>query len=341
MTISCHCERSNLITYETMVSVIIPVYNGEKTLARCLTSLRSQTVSRDMYEIIVVDDGSKDGTRRVAEGFDVTVVSQENQGPAAARNLGVKVAKGDIVLFIDADCAAVPDWIEEMTKPFSNPDIVGVKGTYKTTQKALIARFVQLEYEEKYERMKGFPYIDFIDTYSAGFRKDIFQKYGGFNTSFPTATVEDQEFSFRLAKNGHKMLFQPDATVYHTHQSTLKGYMRRKFWIAYWKVLVLKHHPEKFTNDTHTPQILKFQILLTYAFLLSLPISYFLFPIPYWLFPLSTLGTFFLTTIPFVVFAFNRSRYVSLISPVLFFLRAISFCAGLTIGAIKTLLLKN
>ncbi|HLG31359.1 MAG TPA: glycosyltransferase [Candidatus Brocadiales bacterium] len=321
-----------------MVSIIIPVYNGEKTLARCLTSLQSQTISRDKYEIIVVDDGSKDGTRKVAEGFAVTVISQKNQGPAAARNLGVKMSKGDIVLFIDADCAAAPNWIEEMTKPFSNPDIVGVKGTYKTTQQDLLARFVQLEYEEKYERMKRFPYIDFIDTYSAGFRKDIFQKYGGFNTSFPTATVEDQEFSFRLAKDGHKMVFQPDAFVYHTHQSTLKGYMRRKFWIAYWKVLVLKHHPEKFTNDSHTPQALKFQILLTYAFLLSMPIPYWLLPIPYWLLPVSILGTFFLTTLPFIYFGFNRNRSISLISPVLFFLRSLSFCAGLTIGAIKTFL---
>ena len=69
-------------------------------------------------------------------------------------------------IFIDADCAAVPNWVEEMSKPFSDPAIVGVKGTYKTTQKSLIACFVQIEYEEKYERMKKYTYIDFIDTYS-------------------------------------------------------------------------------------------------------------------------------------------------------------------------------
>lgn len=322
-----------------MISVIIPVYNGEKILARCLTSLQSQTIPRDKYEIIVVDDGSKDGTRKVAEGFNVNVISQKNQGPAAARNIGVKTANGNIALFIDADCAAAPNWIEEMTKPFSNPDIVGVKGTYKTAQKSLIARLVQIEYEEKYERMKRFPYIDFIDTYAAGFRKDIFQKYGGFNTSFPTATVEDQEFSFRLAKDGHKMLFQPDAFVYHLHQSTLWGYMRRKFWIAYWKILVLKYHPEKFISDSHTPQTLKFQIFLTYALLFSLPsiLAAKFFAI----IPLSILGTFFLTAIPFISFAFKRNKSASLISPVVFFLRSLCFCAGLTAGIIKTLFIQG
>lgn len=322
-----------------MISVVIPVYNGEKILARCLNALASQTIPSDQYEIIVVNDGSKDDTRKVAEGFNVTLLSQENQGPAAARNHGVKVAQGDIVLFIDADCASAPNWIEVMTKPFSDPAIVGVKGTYKTTQKALIARFVQIEYEEKYERMKKYPYIDFIDTYSAGFRKNVFQKYGGYNTSFPTATVEDQEFSFRLAKDGHKMLFQPEAFVYHLHQSTLRGYMRRKYWIAYWKVLVLKHHPEKFINDTHTPQVLKFQILITYTLILSLPGI--LIAKPLCIVPLSILAAFLLTTIPFVSFAFKRSKIVSLVSPALFFIRSLCFCAGLTAGMVKTVLTRG
>ena len=67
-----------------------------------------QTIPRDKYEIIVVDDGSKDGTRKVAEGFNVNVISQKNRGPVAARNIGVKTAKGNIALFIDADCAAAP-----------------------------------------------------------------------------------------------------------------------------------------------------------------------------------------------------------------------------------------
>lgn len=322
-----------------MISVIIPVYNGEKILARCLNALESQTVLRDQYEIIVVNDGSKDGTKKVADGFNVTLLSQENQGPAAARNYGVKAAKGDVVLFIDADCAAVPNWVEEMSKPFSDSAIVGVKGTYKTTQKSLIARFVQIEYEEKYERMKKYTYIDFIDTYSAGFRKNVFLQYGGYDTSFPTATVEDQEFSFRLSKDGHKMLFLPQAIVYHLHQATLRGYMRRKYWIAYWKILVLKHHPEKFISDTHTPQALKFQILLTYTLVLSLPGI--LFAKPLCIVPLSILALFLLTTIPFVSFAFKRSKSVSLISPALFFIRSICFCTGLITGMVKAILTRG
>lgn len=322
-----------------MISVVIPVYNGEKILARCLNALESQTISRDQYEIIVVNDGSKDGTKKVAEGFNVTLLTQENQGPAAARNYGVKAAKGDVVLFIDADCAAVHNWIEVMSKPFSDPTIVGVKGTYKTTQKAIIARFVQTEYEEKYERMKKYTYIDFIDTYSAGFRKDVFLQYGGYDTSFPTATVEDQEFSFRLSKDGHKMLFLPQAIVYHLHQATLRGYMGRKYWIAYWKILVLKHHPEKFINDTHTPQVLKFQILLTYTLILSLPGV--LFAKLLCIAPLSILTAFLLTTIPFVSFAWKRSKSVALISPALFFIRSICFCTGLITGIFKAILTRG
>ena len=313
-----------------MISVIIPVYNGEKTLARCLTSLESQTVPRDKYEIIVVDDGSKDNTRKVAEGFSVDVVSQKNQGPAAARNLGVKTAKGDTVLFIDADCEATPDWIDEMTNIFRNPEIVGGKGIYKTHQKEIIARFVQIEYEERYERMKRYPYIDFIDTYSAGFRRDVFLSYGGYNTSFPTASVEDQEFSFRLGKANLKMVFNPNAIVYHKHKSSLTGYLKRKFLVAYWKVLVLKDHPAKLGHDSHTPQILKFQILLLCALIISL------FTVPFVpeaiFIPATIMGIFFITTIPFISFSLKRDRMVSLISPFVLFMRSLVFCLGLVTG---------
>jgi len=313
-----------------MISVIIPVYNSEHSIGACLESLKRQTISRDKYEIIVVDDGSTDKTAGVVKSFDVRYIYQRNQGPAAARNSGVKVAKGDIVLFIDADCRATENWIEEMVRPFNNPDIAGVKGVYRTEQSDLIARFVQIEYEQKYERMKKIPYIDFIDTYSAGFRRDIFLKYGGYDTSFPTASVEDQEFSFRLAKDGHKMVFQPSGVVYHLHPNNLKRYFRRKFYVAYWKILVLKKHPGKFGSDSHTPQSLKVQILLTYmiaASLMVIPVNrVFLLP------TLFGLLFFLLSTLPLISFALKKDGEVAVWTPALLFLRSFAFCTGLISG---------
>ena len=99
------------------VSVIIPAYNAEATLGRCLSSLHRQ--SRPPDEIIVVDDGSTDGTAKVAQRHGARIISQGNAGPAAARNVGARAASGEVLLFTDADCAPTCDWVECMVLPFS------------------------------------------------------------------------------------------------------------------------------------------------------------------------------------------------------------------------------
>lgn len=242
-------------------SVIVPAYEAAEFIGDCVHALVRQTMDRVRYEIIVVDDGSTDGTGDIARevGADA-VVRVEHGGPAAARNAGVAVAQGEIVLFTDADCEPIHDWIVKMTEPFVDPEIVGVKGTYCTRQTAWIARFTQLEYEVKYTHMAGQPYIDFIDTYSAAYRRGVFVENGGFDVIFTTASVEDQEFSFRLARKGYKLVFQPDAVVFHRHNATVGRYWRRKFGIGYWKALLLRWHPDRAAKDSHTPQTLKLQI---------------------------------------------------------------------------------
>ena len=161
------------------------------------------------YEVIVVDDGSNDETAKIAQEYAVKVIQQANRGPAAARNAGVRIAKGTLLVFTDADCVPSPSWLKDLTHPFQNPEIVGVKGVYRTHQNALVARFVQLEYEYKYARMRHQTVIDFIDTYCAAYRKEVFIHNGGFDESFLVPSVEDQEFSFRLARKGYRMVFEP------------------------------------------------------------------------------------------------------------------------------------
>lgn len=316
------------------ISVIVPAYNAAQTIGDCVQALLRQSVERDRYEIVVVDDGSTDATSElVAKYPSVRVIRQDNAGPAVARNRGAQQARGDILLFTDADCVPAEDWIERMVAPFQSADgVVGVKGTYRSHQKALMARFVQLEYEDKYRRMARYEHIDFVDTYSAGYRRGVFLENGGFDTSFPTASVEDQEFSFRLARQGHRMVFVPDAYVYHLgHADTLSKYVRKKYKIGYWKVLVHRRHPEKMIADTHTPQILKVQLLLAAAWA-ALLIGGALWPVLWWG-ALAAVCGFLLTAVPFAWKALSGDVVVALLSPVLLFLRAwalgLGFAAGL------------
>ena len=314
------------------ISVIVPVFNGGKKIGKCVSALKTQKTGRT-FEIIVVDDGSTDRSLHGIEGDGIRVFKQPNQGPGAARNLGVEKALGKIILFTDADCEPLEDWIEQMVRPMENPCTSGVKGSYLTRQKGLVPRFVQLEYESKYERMKRDPCIDFIDTYAAGFIKKDFLSVGKYDARFPTPSVEDQEFSFRMWEKGYRMVFNPEARVYHTHSDSLWDYMKKKFRIGFWKALVLKKHPQKIFRDSHTPQSLKFEMVFAMLFLLSLffcPLEDGLFACA--IFPL----TGFLATIsPFVLKLFRKDPAVALFSPFLLFARAISLSFGLIAGVFK------
>jgi len=244
-------------------SVIIPAYNAARTLDTCLAALARQTVPAAAYEIIVVDDGSTDATATVARRHGAILVSMAHTGAAAARNAGAGRARGDIVLFTDADCEPLPDWIERMVAPFADPEVAGVKGAYLTRQSSLVARFAQAEYEEKYRRLARQDRIDFVDTYAAAYRRDLFLAHGGFDPHF--VLDEDQEFSFRLARAGHKLVFVPGARVYHQHRRTAWGYFRRKLGIGRWKVDVHARYPARALRDSYTPWSQKLQILLVPA----------------------------------------------------------------------------
>jgi glycosyltransferase involved in cell wall biosynthesis len=241
-----------------MISVVIPVYNGGRTLAACLEALKRQTRPPD--EVIVMDDGSTDDTPAIAARSGAVVLSQQRAGPAAARNRGAWEARGDILLFTDADCAPDPNWVARMLAPFADPAVAGAKGEYRTRQRELVARFVQQEYQDRYDRMVGQARIDFVDTYSAAYRRDLFLAAGGFDATFSTPSVEDQEFSFRLAARGHRLVFVPGAIVYHQHDRGLAEYARRKYGIGFWKTLVMRRYPDKLVRDSHTPQALKGQM---------------------------------------------------------------------------------
>lgn len=314
------------------ISVIVPAYQIAELLPRCLNALQQQTIDRSQYEIIVVDDGSTDDTAAAADialrDFSAAqVIRTRHAGPARARNLGVQAARGDLLLFTDADCEPAPDWIERLSGIFNDESISGVRGAYVTRQRSLIARFVQQEYEERYDHARRQATIDFIDTYSAGYRREVFVANDGFDTAFRTASVEDQEFSFRLAARGYRLIFAPEVKVYHQHVTTLARYYLRKINIGYWKMYVLQDHPGKAVRDSHTPQLVKAQIALFAAALLSLlaaiglpiglPVS-----IGLWI-------AYGLSMLPLLIKIARRDPPVLLVAPLMIVIRTLALGLGL------------
>ena len=311
-----------------MVSVIVPAYNAEKTIRQCLKALAEQSYPADLYEVIVVDDGSTDNTPSIVQEHAVRYIHQENQGPAAARNNGAQQAKGEIILFTDSDCAADVNWLRKMVSSFDEPQVMAVKGAYRTLQKAITARFAQLEFEERFEMLKKVDSVDMVDTYAGGFRRDVFMDMGGFDTSFPVANNEDTELSYRMSAQGYKMVFNPKAIVYHlNHPDSIARYARLKFWRGFWRMVVYKRFPGKMVKDTYTPQTLKLQVLFLYLSLfLLLPMAFWPYVKPAFL--LSIIA-FVLLTIPFAAFAVKRDRVVGVLSPWFVLIRAASIGAGI------------
>jgi GT2 family glycosyltransferase len=320
-------------------SVIIPSYNAVKHLPELIYALSSQTLKP--LEIIIVDDGSTDKTEEVVTALEkknklLKYFRKKNGGPAKTRNFGALKSKGTIIVFTDSDCIPEKNWLEEMLKPFEEKayaTVGGVQGAYKTKQKELIARFAQAEIEERYEKMKKAKNIDWIGSYSAAYRAEAFKKLKGFDESFPIASGEDPELSYRLQKEGWKIVFNDKAIVYHQHPRTLKKYLKTKFFRAYYRPKMYSGHKEKMFNDSYTPQALKFQILCFYLMILSLILNIIS------IFFVSFFGLFLATHLVLGTKLFNlawkKDKTVALASMPILLLRSMVFGTGLLWGILK------
>lgn len=314
------------------VSIIIPTFNGASRICRCLDALIKQAEEHGA-EILVVNDGSTDDTAAVVGKYPaVRLINQANSGPAAARNRGAKEATGSIILFTDDDCIPTPTWLSSMLAPFVDPNVVGVKGAYRSSQSSFIARFVQIEYEDRYRIMAAVPSIDFIDTYSAGFRLNRFLEMNGYDTSFPVACAEDVELSYRMSARGWLMKFAPSAIVFHTHPDTFWKYLRKKYKFAFWRVLAVLKNPAKTLKDSHTPQIMKVQLLFAPALLIAVSHDLLVHgTVPA---SLLVLAAFIASTLPFCLRAVRKDVFVGLLSPLMLAARACSQTLGVMGGLI-------
>jgi glycosyltransferase involved in cell wall biosynthesis len=311
-----------------IISIIVPAYNAALTLPACLEALQNQTKQAD--EIFVVNDGSKDQTSQVALAYGMQVLEQAHQGPAVARNLGICHARGDIILFTDADCEPMREWVAEMVRPFSAFQVVGVKGSYRTRQQGSVARLVQYEFEERYDRLERLDEIDFIDTYAAAFRTGVLRDNGGFEPAFPQAVSEDAELSYRLARAGCLLIFNRQAIVYHQHPSTWSAYIRRKIKFSFWRMMAYRLHPGKAIRDSYTPQLLKAQLVLMYV-VISLTGLTVVSPHLIWGGVAALIGIF-ISAIPFALRVARHDKRLSITALFFTIARALAFTIGVTGG---------
>ncbi len=124
-------------------SVIVPCYNSERYLGRCLEALFTQTFPRDRYEVILVDNNSTDRSVEIARGFpELTILVEEIQSSYAARNHGIRQARGRILAFTDSDCEVCSTWLEELASSLAEPPTALVLGSKRNASESFALRMV-------------------------------------------------------------------------------------------------------------------------------------------------------------------------------------------------------
>jgi len=268
-----------------------------------------------------------DVINRYRDRPNLKIITQENGGPAKARNTGAREAEGEILLFTDSDCELDENWVSEMVRPFEDPSVNGVQGAYKTRQKGVIPNYEQISIESSYKYFKTHSQLDTIGTYSAAYPRKLFMKLGGFNENYKVACGEDFEFSYMLARKGYKIVFNENAVCYHHHPEKLMVYMQVKYKRGFWRTLMYKNNKDKIAKDTYTPIWDKVQLLTVVVFLASLPLN--LISAGFYYASLALIIFYFALSVRFIAFAIKKNLKVAILSPFITFLRSIYFTMGM------------
>lgn len=209
------------------VSVIVCSYNGGKTLERCLESLKE--VDYPNYEVVLVDDGSKDNTQEIAARHPwIVSIRQENKGLSVARNVGGHAATGEILAYTDSDCMADPDWLYYLVHTLTSGEYAGVGGpNISPPAEDWIQACVSAAPGGPSHVLLTDVVAEHIPGCNMAFYKWAFEKVGGFDPEYRKAG-DDVDFCWRLQQEGQVIAFSPAAIVWHYRRFTLQAFKKQQ-----------------------------------------------------------------------------------------------------------------
>jgi poly-beta-1,6 N-acetyl-D-glucosamine synthase len=236
------------ISYNPLVSILSPCYNEGITLENCIKGFNKQSYKN--FEVLIINDGSTDNTKEVGAMLEkkypkmVRLINKKNGGKANALNYGLKQAKGEIVICIDADSVFKNDTISQLVMPFKDPKVAAVAGNVRISNSDnLLTKNQSIEYiTGQYLEKRTFSELDCVQVISGcvgAFRKSTLLKVGGYSSD---TLVEDMDLTVTLAKNGYKIVYNPDAVAYTEAPANLKDFIKQRYRWCYGRYEVLKKH---------------------------------------------------------------------------------------------------
>jgi GT2 family glycosyltransferase len=237
------------------VSIVIPTYSRPHQLVECLRSLGRLDYPRDLLEVVVVDDGGPalldDLVTPFHAQFRLTLIRQENGGPAAARNTGADRAQGEYLAFTDDDCVVEPGWLRALAAVWDESPRSMVGGRTLNGAPGLISATGQLITDIVYRHYNVDPaHARFIASNNMALPVNGFREIGGFDPAFRSA--EDRDLCDRWLHHGNRIIYQPDAVVRHIRPLNTSAFCRVHFHYGSGAELFIRRRAERGSGDLLT-----------------------------------------------------------------------------------------
>jgi poly-beta-1,6 N-acetyl-D-glucosamine synthase len=246
-------SQNSEVGFEPYVSILVPAYNEERVIEKAIRSLLQQDYRN--YEIIVIDDGSSDGTSAVAQKLvgtygqtSVKLIRQQNAGKAAALNMGISAARGEMILCVDADSNLAPDSLAMMTRHFVDPKVAAVAGNVKVRNRHnLITRLQALEYIEGLNLARQaqafFRSVNIIPGPIGMFRRKIVMDVGGYESD---TFAEDADLTLKIVTAGHHIRYEPRAISFTEAPETMHQLLKQRYRWTRGILQSMKKRPDEF-----------------------------------------------------------------------------------------------
>ena len=316
------------------VSVIMPVRNEERHISSVLAALLGQDYPQDRMEIIVADGMSSDGTRQLIAAIDddrVRLLENPRRIMAAGFNLGLKAARGDIIVMMGGHTEVAGDYLKNAVTLLQRGEVDCVGGPIRTVGETDVATAISLAMSSRFgvggtAFRVGCREAKRVDTVAFGvYTRKIMERAGPLDEEFVRG--QDDEFNYRLRKLGGRILLAPELRSSYTSRSSLRSLWRQYFQYGYWKVRVLQKHPRQMQPRQFVPAGFVLALVISLALAVVRP------AVGGWML-LALCGAYLLAMLFVSVSLASRNRWrlaplLALTFPVLHFSYGIGFLAGM------------
>nr|AQS32426.1 hypothetical protein [uncultured archaeon] len=249
MSLNCWFDKMKTNLF---LSIIIPLYNSQETIGKCLDSIYSSNYPRNKYEVVVVDDCSTDNSASIVSGYPCKLIKlNKNSGPAAARNSGAKKSKGGILVFIDSDVVIGKNFFNITASSFNKEIVCLTAINTKKSNYNLTTDFFNLL--DHFVFLKSPQYAMLPCTSYCTVKKSIFKDLGGFNENYKKSHVEDLELGLKLMNKRYKIYLNKKLKFTHLKKYSFLGFLKYGFLRSFYRIKVLLNTKDIRTTSNYYP----------------------------------------------------------------------------------------